>query len=128
MKKKNFIFPLSLDNIADLLGKDDKTTADIEGVVMIKKCKTNPQIKEAIEEQIFKNVFDEWKSERSVVVGENKLLTVVAVEDYEIKEQAPAIKNFIVMSIKAKVSIEQDPDYAEEIKDGIRTDTRVKFR
>jgi hypothetical protein len=128
MKKKNFIFPLSLDNIADFLGKDDKTTADIEGVVMVKQSKTNPQIKEAIEEQIFKNVFDEWKSERSVVVGENKLLTVVAVEDYEIKEQAPAIKNFIVMSIKAKVSIEQDPDYAEEIKDGIRTDTRVKFR
>ena len=125
MKKKNFIFPLSLDDIAKLLGNKDETTNEIEGIVMIKQYHTNPQIKESIKEQIFKNVFDEWKSERSVVVGENKLLTTVDLHNFEVKDQASSIENLIVMRVKATISIEQDPDYAKEIEGTKKTKMKM---
>lgn len=117
MKKKNFIFPLSLDDIAKLIGKEDGKTSEIEGVVMVNKNHTNSQIRESIKEQIFKNVFDEWKFGRSVVVGEDKLLTTVDLQNFEIKDQASSVKSIIVMKVKATILIEQDPEHAQEIKE-----------
>lgn len=128
MKKNKFTFPLSFDDIAKLLGKNDNINTEIEGVIMVKQHKTNSKMREAIESNIFKNIFDEWNSERSVVVGQNKLLTSVNVLDYDIKEQSPSINNYIVMSIKAKISIDQDPEYAKEMKEGTQIDTRLKFK
>lgn len=120
MKKKNFIFPLSLDDIAKLIGKEYGKTSEIEGVVMVNKNHTNSQIRESIKEQIFKNVFDQWKFGRSVVVGEDKLLTTVDLQNFEIKDQASSVKSIIVMQVKqvkATILIEQDPEHAQEIKE-----------
>lgn len=117
MKKKNFVFPLSYNDIAKILGKEDETQAEISGIVMVNKFNTPGETLESIKEQIFKTVYDQWKDEQSVVVGKNKLLCEVDVVDFSITEQAPSIKNLIVMSIKANVMIKQDPSYAQEIID-----------
>ncbi len=117
MKKKNFVFPLSYKDIAKILGKNDETQAEISGIVMVNKFNTPAETLESIKEQIFKTVYDQWSDEQSVVVGKNKLLCEVDVVDFSITEQAPSIKNLIVMSIKANVMIKQDPSYAQEIID-----------
>lgn len=84
---------------------------------MVNKNHTNSQIRESIKEQIFKNVFDEWKFGRSVVVGEDKLLTTVDLQNFERKDQASSVKSIIVMRVKATILIEQDPEHAQEIKE-----------
>lgn len=128
MKKNNFNMPLSFDNIAKIIGKENNITTEVKGVVMVQKYEDEDKQKEAVTNQIFKNVFDEWKGGRSVVVGDNKLLTTVAVQDFEITEQANALDNFVVMRVKAHIKIEQDPEYAKEIKEGLRNDHRLKFK
>lgn len=116
MKKKNFVFPLSNNDLANILDKEDETQAEIKGIVMVNKFNTPAETLESIKSQIFKNVYDEWAEKKSVVVGKDKLLCEVDVTNFTVEEQAPSIKNLIVMSIKANIMIKQDPDYAKEVE------------
>ena len=114
--KNNYTFPLSFDDISRLLGKNDEINADLNGVVMVKKSSIK-NLNDAVRDLVFKSVLDEWQSDRGVVVGKDKLLTQVKVLGVEVKEQSLAINNYVVMSIRAQVLIQQDPAYAKELKE-----------
>ncbi len=122
--KKNFQLPLSFEEIGLILGKNSENSQDISGVVMVKKSKTkNPDdLKSAIEGQIFKNIFDEWKAQNCVVVGDNQLLTSVKVNNYSILEQQDSINGMTVMKIKANVLVESDPGYIKDLKSAKETE------
>lgn len=131
MKTKNIIFPLRLEEIAGLLGDKDEVTMDIDGVIMLMKDKDDSKIKERIEHEMFKWVFEEWQAGNGVVVGDNKLLTETKLVNYEITARSPSIIPSIeLIGLNATVSIKNDPEYTKEISEEVKNEeaTKNKFK
>lgn len=114
---KNTVFPLTLRDIAKLLGKEEDVEKDLTGFVMIKESKLKGNVvKREIDDVIFKNVYEEWTHDRSVVVGQDKLLCHVELKDFNIIEKAPSIGGMTLLKINAKVYISHDPEHEEDMK------------
>ncbi len=133
--KKHFQFPLSYDDIGKIVGNKDDANYQVEGVLMVKKSimNNNPELQRTLSYLIFKNVYDEWDSQRPVVVGKDKLLCTCNVSDFSILEKDDSINGLTVIRVKADLNITSDPEYSQEIKRQIKehkklqTETNKKY-
>lgn len=129
MKKNTFNFPLSFNDIAKILDNQSDVAADVildvEGVILLKKP-SNKTLEDCIEDHIFKNVYEEWKHSRSALAGDNHLLTEVRLLHVDIKEQSKAFKNYQVLHIVAKISIQQEPEF--ELDDDTTSSQKSKLK
>lgn len=111
---KEYNLPLSLNTLGKILHNTHEASTEIIGTIILpQKCK---DLKESIRGVIFRNVFDVWEKDDGVVVGKDKLLCEVLLEDFKILEEAKTIQNKKVLMIQANIKIIADPGYTEEIK------------